>query len=132
MTTTPAAPLDTATARTAPARSVAELDHHGTRSHEVYTAGFYASDWDYVVRSLLGKASRGGADAGEVLATIAAIEPEDRAVWFAAWVVLGKREHVGEVGRGEDQTEAEHHHDQQHGVRGRRTGSCSESTTSTP
>lgn len=76
---------------TPPARTVAELDHHGTRSHEVYTAGFYASDWDYVVRSLLGKASRGGADAGEVLATIAAIEPDDRAGWIAAWTELGTR-----------------------------------------
>jgi hypothetical protein len=76
---------------TAPARMAAQLDHHGTRSHEVYTAGFYASDWDYVVRSLLGKTSRGGADAGEVLATIAAIEPNDRPAWFAAWAALGER-----------------------------------------
>ncbi len=76
---------------TTSARTVAELDHRGTRSHEVYTAGFYDSGWDYVVRSLLGKASRGGADAGEVLATIAAIESGDRASWFAAWVALGER-----------------------------------------
>jgi hypothetical protein len=75
----------------AAARTVAGLDHHGTRSHQVYTAGFYASDWDYVIRSLLGKASRGGADAGEVLATIAAVEPEDHAGWITAWVAVGAR-----------------------------------------
>lgn len=75
----------------APACTVAELDHHGTPSHEVYTAGFYESSWDYVVRSLLGKASRGGTDAGEVLATIATVEPGDRAAWFAAWTALGTR-----------------------------------------
>ena len=75
----------------AQARTVAQLDRHGVCSHEVYTAGFYASAWDYVVRSLLGKASRGGADAGEVLATVAAVEPDDRAAWFRAWVELGER-----------------------------------------
>ena len=73
------------------ARSVAELDHGGTPSHQVYTAGFYDSPWDYAVRSLLGKAFRGGADAGEVLATIATVQPGDRAAWFDAWTHLGSR-----------------------------------------
>lgn len=72
-------------------RSVAELDHHGTGSHEVYTAGFYPGSWDFVVRSQLGKVYRGGADAGEILATIAEVAPEDRAGWFAAWTALGDR-----------------------------------------
>lgn len=101
-TTTTATPMaaaaTTATAARATARttattirSVAELDHHGARSHEVYAAGFYPSSWDYVVRMLLGKSYRGGADAGEVLATIAAVAPEDRAGWFAAWKALGER-----------------------------------------
>lgn len=73
------------------ARTVAELDQHGTPSHEVYTAGFYSGRWDFTVRSILGKASRGGADAGEVLSTIAAVAPDDRAGWFAAWTALGDR-----------------------------------------
>jgi hypothetical protein len=72
---------------------VAELDRHGTASHEVYTAGFYtgAGEWDFTVRMLLGKSTRGGSDIGEVLATIAAVQPGDRAGWFAAWVALGER-----------------------------------------
>jgi hypothetical protein len=61
------------------ARTVAELNHHGTTSHQVYTAGFYDGDWDFSVRGILGKASRGGSDAGEVLSTIAAVKPKDRA-----------------------------------------------------
>jgi hypothetical protein len=73
------------------ARTVAQLNRHGSTSHEVYTAGFYNGDWDFTVRGILGKASRGGSDAGEVLATIAAVKPKDRAGWFAAWVALGDR-----------------------------------------
>ena len=46
------------------ADTVEQLDRRGTASHEVYTAGFYAGDWDFAVRSILGKSSRGGADAG--------------------------------------------------------------------
>ena len=77
--------------RPSPALTVAELDRHGRQSHEVYTAGFYDSDWDYAVRCVLGQASRGGADAGEVLATIAAIADDDSAAWLAAWTALGRR-----------------------------------------
>ena len=60
-------------------------------AREVGTAGFPAADRDRAVRALLGTASRGGADAGEVLATVAAIEPDDRAGWIAAWSALGTR-----------------------------------------
>lgn len=67
------------------ALTVDQLDDHGTTSHEVYTAGFYESSWDFSVRALLGKATRGGADIGEVLATIAGVKPKDDAGWFAAW-----------------------------------------------
>src|SRR6187401_3474879 len=73
------------------ALTVDHLDDHGTTSHEVYTAGFYESGWDFSVRALLGKATRGGADIGEVLATIAGVKPKDHAGWFAAWVALGER-----------------------------------------
>lgn len=90
-TTAAAATATARTTATTTIRSVAELDHHGTWSHEVYTAGFYPGSWDYVVRLLLGKGYRGGADPGEVLATIAAVAPEDRAGWFAAWTALGDR-----------------------------------------
>jgi prolyl oligopeptidase family protein len=79
------------TTTSAPALTVAELDHGGKTSHEVYTAGFYEGDWDFSVRTLLGKATRGGADIGEVLATIAPIKPKDDQAWFAAWVALGER-----------------------------------------
>ncbi|NMO89743.1 S9 family peptidase [Actinomycetospora sp. TBRC 11914] len=73
------------------ALTVDQLDHRGTTSHEVYTAGFYEGSWDFVVRTLLGKATRGGADIGEVLAAIAPIRPKDDEGWFAAWVALGRR-----------------------------------------
>ena len=93
MTTTPTTTPVTAptTVPFAAARTVADLDRHGTPSHEVYTAGFYGSDRDFVVRGLLGKASRGGADAGEVLATIAGIDPDDGPGWVTAWTALGRR-----------------------------------------
>jgi dienelactone hydrolase len=71
------------------ALTVEQLDRRGTTSHEVYTAGFYEGDRDFSVRTLLGKATRGGADIGEVLATIAGVKPKDDAGWFAAWVALG-------------------------------------------
>jgi len=76
-----------------PALTTAELDHHGTASHEVYTAGFYtgAGEWDFTVRMILGKSSRGGSDIGEVLAAVASVQPGDRAGWFNAWVTLGER-----------------------------------------
>ncbi|MTD12377.1 dipeptidyl aminopeptidase [Nakamurella sp. YIM 132087] len=60
-------------------------------AHRVYDTGFFADDRDYTVRSLLGKASRGCADAGEVLATIAAVTEDDHRAWFDAWVALGRR-----------------------------------------
>ena len=63
-------------------KTAARLDHRGRTSHEVYTAGFYEGDWDFSVRLLLGKATRGGADIGEVLATIASIRPKDDEGWF--------------------------------------------------
>jgi hypothetical protein len=72
-------------------KTAAQLDHRGRTSHEVYTAGFYEGDWDFSVRLLLGKATRGGADIGEVLATIAPIRPKDHEGWFTAWAALGER-----------------------------------------
>ena len=71
--------------------TVEQLDHAGRTSHQVYTAGFYEGDWDFSVRLLLGKSTRGGTDIGEVLATIAKVEPKDDEGWFAAWVALGER-----------------------------------------
>jgi hypothetical protein len=75
------------------ALTTSQLDQHGTASHEVYTAGFYtgAGEWDFTVRLILGKAPRGGSDIGEVLATVASVQPGDRAGWFDAWVTLGER-----------------------------------------
>jgi len=73
------------------ALTVEQLDHAGRTSHQVYTAGFYEGDWDFSVRLLLGKSTRGGTDIGEVLATIAKVKPKDDEGWFAAWVALGER-----------------------------------------
>lgn len=73
------------------ALTVKQLNHHGTTSHEVYTAGFYDGGWDFTVRSILGKSSRGGSDVGEVLSTIARVKPKDHEGWFAAWAALGER-----------------------------------------
>ncbi len=83
----------TATTSTGTALTTAELDRHGTASHEIYTDGFYpgAGEWDFTIRSVLGKSSRGGSDAGEVLATIASVRPGNRTGWFDAWVALGER-----------------------------------------
>ena len=82
---------DADNAAAAAALTVSELDHHGTVSHEVYTAGFYDSGWDFTVRMMLGKAARGGADIGEVLATIADVPAGDGRAWFAGWLGLGTR-----------------------------------------
>jgi dienelactone hydrolase len=79
------------TTATDPTLTVDQLDRSGTTSHQIYTAGFYDNDRDFVVRTLLGKATRGGADIGEVLATIAPINPKDDKGWFGAWVALGDR-----------------------------------------
>ncbi len=85
--------MTTTTTSAGTALNPSELDRHGTASHEVYAAGFYpgAAEWDYAVRSILGKSTRGGSDAGEVLATIASVQPGDRASWFDAWIALGER-----------------------------------------
>ena len=59
--------------------------------HQAFTAGFYKSDWDFDVRILLGMAAHGGAEPGEVLATIADISDGDHQKWFDGWVALGRR-----------------------------------------
>ncbi|THG33989.1 dipeptidyl aminopeptidase [Glaciibacter flavus] len=65
-----------------------ELDHHGQSSQTVYTAGF-GSRRDFAIRSILGKSGRGGAEPGEVLATVANIADDDALGWFTAWRGLG-------------------------------------------
>jgi dienelactone hydrolase len=80
-----------------PARTVEQLDRHGTPSHEVYTAGFYAGlDRDFQVRTILGKSTRCGSDVGEVLALIAGIAPDDGEAWFTGWLELGRR--IAQIG----------------------------------
>ena len=59
--------------------------------HQAFTAGFYKSDWDFEVRIVLGMAAHGGAEPGEVLATIADISNGDQQKWFDEWVALGQR-----------------------------------------
>ena len=59
--------------------------------HQAFTAGFYKSDWDFEVRIVLGMSAHGGAEPGEVLATIANIGDGDHQEWFDAWVAVGRR-----------------------------------------
>jgi len=72
--------------------------------HEAFTAGFYRNtDFDFEVRILLGHATSGATEPGEVLATIAGIRDGDHAGWFTAWHDLGTRllsraEHLREDG----------------------------------
>lgn len=67
------------------------------RPHTVYRDGFYRdASWDFAVRCLLGRASRGGSEPGEVLATVARVEEGDHSGWFSAWSDLGN--HLAAVG----------------------------------
>lgn len=56
------------------------------RPHRVFSKGFYkSSDFDYVVRGVLGAAPYGTADIGEVLAIIDNVADGDHDHWFQAW-----------------------------------------------
>lgn len=60
--------------------------------HVVFTNGFYADEGrDFAVRLLLGYCSSGGADAGEVLATIADCPDDHDLEWSNAWLDVGRR-----------------------------------------
>ncbi|MFZ2510098.1 MAG: dipeptidyl aminopeptidase, partial [Gordonia sp. (in: high G+C Gram-positive bacteria)] len=60
--------------------------------HRAYSKGFYAdADFDYSVRCVLGAASYGAAEPGEVLATIDGVDDGDHEAWFAAWLATGQR-----------------------------------------
>lgn len=62
------------------------------RPHRAFSKGFYRSpDFDYEVRCLLGAASHGSADVGEVLATIDGVADGDHEHWFQAWRDTGSR-----------------------------------------
>lgn len=84
-------PTDAPAPVSRPALTVSELDHHGTASATVFTAGFFGTGWDSVVRGVLGKSARGGADIGEVLALVASLTPGDTKGWVEAWRVLAER-----------------------------------------
>lgn len=64
------------------------MARHG---NDVFATGFYAGGRDFTVRTVLGRAVRGGADVGEVLATIAHVGEHDDRGWFEAWLALGQR-----------------------------------------
>jgi hypothetical protein len=66
-------------------RRPAQLDRHGDPSPDVYTAGYFGSGQDAVVRGIPGKSTRGGADLGEVLSLCASVTPGDAKDWFDAW-----------------------------------------------
>ncbi|GAB08644.1 hypothetical protein GOARA_013_00880 [Gordonia araii NBRC 100433] len=60
--------------------------------HTVFTDGFYKDEGrDFAVRLLLGYCFSGGADAGEVLATIAECRDGHDREWSNAWLELGRR-----------------------------------------
>uniref|UniRef100_UPI003D92A361 alpha/beta hydrolase family protein n=1 Tax=Gordonia sp. B7-2 TaxID=3420932 RepID=UPI003D92A361 len=60
-------------------------------THTAYDTGFYSDEGrDYSVRCLLGTSNAGGADVGEVLATISGLKGGGQA-WFDAWLRLGRR-----------------------------------------
>lgn len=62
------------------------------RPHRAFSKGFYKSaDFDYEVRCVLGAASHGSADAGEVLATVDGVADGDHEHWFQAWHDTGSR-----------------------------------------
>jgi hypothetical protein len=62
------------------------------RPHRAFSKGFYKSDdFDYEVRGLLGAASHGNTDAGEVLATIDSVSEGDHEHWFQSWHDTGSR-----------------------------------------
>lgn len=61
------------------------------KPHEIFATGFYHGGFDFAVRSILGKTARGGADAGEVLATITGVKSGDHPGWFEAWTQLADR-----------------------------------------
>ncbi len=54
------------------------------RSHDVFEAGFFSDDGlDFSTRIALGQCAYGGADAGEILSTIARVS--NHAGWFREW-----------------------------------------------
>ncbi len=60
--------------------------------HTVFNDGFYADEGrDFAVRLMLGYCSSGGADAGEVLATVAGCREGHDRDWSDAWLALGRR-----------------------------------------
>lgn len=60
--------------------------------HQAFSRGFYSdSGRDYEVRLLLGYCTSGGADAGEVLATIDALDSGHEQAWADAWLAAGRR-----------------------------------------
>jgi hypothetical protein len=60
--------------------------------NEVFISGFSLNDdHDFGVRIMLGLASGGGSEPGEVLATIASVAEGDERGWSRAWTELGDR-----------------------------------------
>ena len=65
---------------------------HTPAPNDVFSRGFSLNkDRDFGVRIMLGLASGGGAEPGEVLATIASVAEDDEPGWFRAWTELGDR-----------------------------------------
>lgn len=68
------------------------VSYHFARPHQAFEAGFFQDrDFDYGVRCVLGAASAGASEPGEVLATIAGIRDGDLESWHGAWLDLGRR-----------------------------------------
>ena len=64
----------------------------GMGGNTVFGTGFFADKgFDFETRVVLGQTACGGADCGEVLATIERIEDGNASSWVAAWSGLGDR-----------------------------------------
>ncbi|MCT6732612.1 alpha/beta hydrolase family protein [Rhodococcus qingshengii] len=60
--------------------------------HQAFTAGFYRNEsFDFELRVVLGQATFGAADTGEVLSAIAHVGEKDLEGWYEAWFDLGTR-----------------------------------------
>ncbi|MDI9916231.1 prolyl oligopeptidase family serine peptidase [Rhodococcus sp. IEGM 1379] len=60
--------------------------------HQAFTTGFYRNEsFDYELRILLGQATYGATDTGEVLSAITNIGDKDHEGWYEAWFDLGSR-----------------------------------------
>lgn len=63
-----------------------------SQPHQAFNTGFYRNEsFDYELRIILGQATYGGADTGEVLSALTGVGDKDHEGWYEAWFDLGSR-----------------------------------------